>query len=61
MSVNALHSIMSLSMCKIWSENNKEGIGYWEEPMPEEEHWDFLFSVEDREGNQIYEYYEDAD
>jgi len=60
LSVDARHSIYMLDMCVIWAENSEDGVGYWEEPMPEEEHWDFMFSVTDGEGNEIYDYYEDA-
>ncbi len=61
MNVNANQSVWALDMCRIWSENNREGRGFWEEPMPIEEHWDFMFAVEDREGNNIYGHFEDVD
>ena len=62
-SINAHRSIWDLDMCKIWSENNPEGIGKWTEPWEHDMEYIDLYleteydeSYDDFEGEKIVDY-----
>ena len=63
MSIDAHESIWYLDLCRIWSENSKDGIGRWTEPSEHDmEYIDFYLEAEysedygDYAGEKIADY-----